>query len=134
MIKLFGGLNGYIPSWSHLKPDEQRRRAAELVAEIETPERDNHQTGGRVAPGPEFISAQEPHDKPSHSQHSPAPLCHTSSQDMRNAFREADASFVELFHKASSQLRANVPSILFPHHCFPPAHRFYEGFLEPAPS
>jgi len=123
-----------IPNWSHLKPDEQRRRAAELVAGIETAERDSLQADGRVAAGPELVCSQDPHDKPRHSQHSPAPLCHTSSRDMRNAFHEAYASFVELFRNASSQLRANVPNVLFPHHCFPPAHGFYEGFLEPAPS
>ena len=76
---------------------------------------------GRAVLGREKILRQAPHQRPSSSDHSPAPLVHAASKAMRLAMKALYYEFLAAFRAAADQLRAGVRDVVFPRGCFPPA-------------
>lgn len=108
-----------LPCWAHLSEDERRQRVAAMVEEIIAVGRAERR--GRAVLGRERILKQSPHQRPSSSDHSPAPLVHAASKAMRIAMKAAYNAFLAAFRAAADQLRAGVRNVVFPRGCFPPA-------------
>jgi hypothetical protein len=113
-----------LPCWSHLPVEEQRRRAASLVQEIEEEARIRREETGIKPLGVAAILAQDPTRRPKKLKKSPAPFVHAATKAMRRLLWEAYASFVAAYRDAAEKLRAGDPDPPFPTGCFPPALPF----------
>jgi hypothetical protein len=113
-----------LPCWSHLPAEEQRRRVAALVHEIEGETRTRRQETGVKPLGVEEILAQEPTRRPRRLKKSPAPFVHAATKAMSRALWEAYAWFVAAYREAAEKLRAGDKDPPFPPGCFPPALPF----------
>ncbi|HSK77375.1 MAG TPA: transposase [Thermoanaerobaculia bacterium] len=113
-----------LPCWSHLPVEEQRRRVAELVQEIEEEARIRREAAGIKPLGVKAILAQDPTSRPKKLKKSPAPFVHAATKAMRRELWEAYAWFVAAYRDAAEKLRAGDRDPPFPPGCFPPAMPF----------
>jgi REP element-mobilizing transposase RayT len=116
-----------LPCWQHLAPQEQRRRVARLVEEIEAEGAAERKRTGKPVLGVAAILAQDPHDHPERPKKSPAPFVHAATKAARLAFREAYALFVAAYREAAAKLRKGDRTAVFPLGSFPPALPFVGG-------
>jgi hypothetical protein len=107
-----------LPCWAHLQPAAYRFWVAELIRRIVEEARRNR--SGRGVLGKRAILAQNPHDKPLHSDRSPAPLVHAATRAMRVMIRTAYYEFVAAFREAAMKLRRGDRFVPFPAGAFPP--------------
>jgi len=112
-----------LPCWADMSPARHRAACADLVASIEAATRAERAQSGKSCIGREAILAQHPHDGPASSNTSPAPLVHASSKQVRMAFRQAYAAFVDAFRAAAAFLRRGKKAD-FPVGAFPPGAPF----------
>jgi len=99
-----------LPCWAYLSSMQRRARIAEFVMSIE---RDGRLSGAGVL-GPARVIAQRPHQVPSHVKRSPGPVCHATTREGRETFREMYRAFVALFREASRRWRMGEVRVLFP--------------------
>jgi len=71
--------------------------------------------------GKKAILDQHPHDKPLHSDRSPAPAVHAASKEIWILLRVAYWEFVAAFREAAHRLRCGDQLVRFPPGAFPPA-------------
>jgi hypothetical protein len=116
-----------LPCWQHLSPEEQRRRVAHLVEEIEAEAAAERKRTGKPVLGVEAILAQDPHDHPERPKKEPAPFVHAATKAARLAFREMYALFVAAYREAAEKLRKGDRTACFPIGSFPPALPFVGG-------
>ena len=116
-----------LPCWQHLSPEEQRRRIAGLVEEIEAEAAEERKRTGKPVLGVAAILAQNPHGHPERPKKEPAPFIHAATKAARLAFREAYALFVAAYREAADKLRKGDRAALFPIGSFPPALPFVGG-------
>ncbi len=116
-----------LPCWQHLSPDEQRRRVACLVQEIEAEAAAERKRTGKPVLGVAAILAQDPHDYPERPKKEPAPFIHAATKAARLAFWEAYALFVAAYREAADKLLKGNRAALFPIGSFPPALPFVGG-------
>jgi REP element-mobilizing transposase RayT len=95
-----------LPCWSHLPVEEQRRRAAALVQEIEEEARIRREASGRQPLGVAAVLTQDPTRRPEKLKKSPAPFVHAATKAMRRQLWEAYAWFVAAYRDAAEKLRA----------------------------
>ena len=115
-----------LPCWEGLNEVQVRRRAGELLSEIE---REHYQRrAGRGVLGRRRVLEQDPHGLPGEVKKSRAPLCHGSEPQLRESFRLAYRAFREAFGRAARLLRTKRRLVPFPEHSFPPS----VGYWEPA--
>ena len=107
-----------LPCWARLDEAERPRRARELVDDIAAAAKVARR--GAAVLGPERILRQSPHQRPSHSDRSPAPAVHAASKAMRIAMKAAYRAFIELYRRAADQLKTGNRLAVFPPGCFPP--------------
>lgn len=113
-----------LPCWAHLPAEEYRQRIAELIRSIEQEAEAERRATGQQPLGPEQIYRQHPHQTPTRSKKSPAPLVHAASRAVRRRFQEAYRLFLNAYRAASEKLRAGDRDAVFPEGCFPPALPF----------
>jgi REP element-mobilizing transposase RayT len=116
-----------LPCWSHLSPEEYRRRILALLAEIEKEAALRRSRTGAGPLGREGVLQQDPHHRPAKIKKSPAPLVHAASRAVRRQLWEAYAWFVASYREAAERLRAGHHDVPFPSGCFPPALPFVGG-------
>jgi REP element-mobilizing transposase RayT len=107
-----------LPCWAHLEPAAYRGRIAALIRGII--EDGRRERAGRPVLGRRAILAQPPHDKPLHSDRSPAPLVHAATRAVRRMLRAAYVEFVAAFREAARRLRCGDRLVRFPEGAFPP--------------
>jgi REP element-mobilizing transposase RayT len=113
-----------LPCWAHLPVEEQRRRMADVMAEIEEEARITLEAKGLAPLGADAVRRQQPHTRPNRTKKSPAPLFHTASKRAYLELREAYSRFVAAFRDAAEKLRAGDRLVAFPVGSFPPALPF----------
>jgi hypothetical protein len=116
-----------LPCWQHLSPEEQRKRVAHLVEEIEAEAASERKKTGKPVLGVAAILTQDPHDHPERPKKEPAPFVHAATKAARLVFREAYALFVAAYREAAEKLRKGDRAVLFPIGSFPPALPFVGG-------
>jgi REP element-mobilizing transposase RayT len=99
-----------LPCWSHLPEAVQRGRISELVVSIER----DASLSGAGALGSVGVLSQRPQRRPLHVKRSPRPLCHSSTREGREGYRELYSSFVAVFREASRRWRSGELNTLFP--------------------
>ncbi len=115
-----------LPGWEHLSPEDQKKKIADLVREIE--EEAAAQRGGNgTVLGRAAVLKQHPHERPNRPKKSYAPLAHAASQKVRLALYEGYRAFVAAYREAAEKLRAGDRAAIFPAGCFPPALPFVGG-------
>jgi REP element-mobilizing transposase RayT len=113
-----------LPCWKGLSETAWRRRAAALVAEIESELAAQRAKTGKQPLGVPAILSQHPHDRPLRSKKSPAPFVHAASRHVRRELYEAYRWFVAAYRDAAEKLRAGDATARFPAGSFPPALPF----------
>ncbi len=106
-----------IPCWADLEADDYAARVRELYdATIE-----------RVRPGADVkvfgrkrVRRMAAHTRPDSIDRSPAPRCHTSDRERRQAFREAYRQFARAFRAALADVRDGLGERDFPLGCVLP--------------
>lgn len=99
-----------LPCWAQLSETQRHVRISELVTSIE---RDGRVSGNGVM-GRMAVMQQLPQRRPSRVKRSPRPLCHASTQQGYEGFRELYRSFVTSFSEASKRWRSGQLSAHFP--------------------
>jgi REP element-mobilizing transposase RayT len=112
-----------LPCWSDLSPARYRAACADMVAAIETDTAAERAESGRPCVGTAYILAQNPHDRPSDSDASPAPFVHATTIEGRKTFRNSYVAFVDAYRTAAARLRRGEQAE-FPVGCFPPSAPF----------
>ena len=107
-----------LPCWSMADARIYRERVAAIVRRIV--EDGRQQRGGRAVLGKRAILAQDPHDRPLHSDRSPAPAVHAASKEIRVMLRAAYWRFADAFREAAHRLRRGDRLVRFPPGAFPP--------------
>ena len=107
-----------LPCWSMVDAGIYRERVAAIVRRIV--EDGRQQRGGRGVLGKRAILAQHPHDRPLHSDRSPAPAVHAASKEIRVMLRAAYWRFADAFREAAHRLRRGDRLVRFPLGAFPP--------------
>ncbi len=105
-----------LPSWRHLDADQRVAHMRALVATIVVDARAKHPRPMGVA----AILAQDPADRPAHSKHGRAPICHADDELERRAFKDARRSFIDAHRTAWRCMRIARPA-RYPSHAFPAA-------------
>ena len=113
-----------LPCWRHLSKEEIQRRVQEIVDDVEAQAARRVVLNGGSPLGVDAIRRQHPHDRPEHSNTSPAPAVHAASKAVRKQMKEAYRLFVEAYREAASSLRAGNFEATFPPGCFPPPQPF----------
>jgi REP element-mobilizing transposase RayT len=113
-----------LPCWAHLPVEEQRRRMADLLAEIEEEARIALEAKGLEPLGADAVRRQQPHTRPNRTKKSPAPLFHAASKRAYLELREAYSRFVAAFRDAAEKLKEGDRTVAFPEGSFPPASAF----------
>ncbi|MBI4614220.1 MAG: hypothetical protein HY720_11465 [Planctomycetes bacterium] len=111
------------PCWRHLSPKEQAARLRELVYSREEELRRERQAKGMKVLGIRAVKTVSPSDRPANPKRSPRPLCHASSRELWEEYREQYAHFVELYRVASKRYRDGERDVTFPPGSFPPWYR-----------
>jgi len=70
--------------------------------------------------GQKRVLKQNPTDAPSKTSKSPAPLCHTSSAELRSQFRKQFNAFVDVYKQAYEKLAKGLFKLEFPEGSIPP--------------
>ncbi|MCP4115755.1 MAG: hypothetical protein GY737_10185, partial [Desulfobacteraceae bacterium] len=114
-----------LPCWQNLPKAQIRKQVIQIVTEIEADGARKREETGIEPVGMEIIRRQNPLDRPIRSKHSPKPLCHAASKDVRERFRKARSGFIAMFREASLKLRSgDVTGAKFPKGSFPPSLPF----------
>ena len=113
-----------LPCWRHLSPEKLRQRIADLVEDIEAEALAKHRREGDCALGAAGVLRQDPHDRPGHSNHSPAPFIHAACKQTRQEWRAIYCEILGAFRRASEKLKSGCRDAVFPAGCFPPAFPF----------
>ena len=107
-----------LPCWALVDAGTYRERVAAIVRRIV--EDGRHQRGGKAVLGKRAILAQDPHERPLHSDRSPAPAVHAASREIRVMLRAAYWQFADAFREAAHRLRCGDRLVRFPYGAFPP--------------
>ena len=107
-----------LPCWAMLEPATYRQRVAGLVDRVI--EEGRRLRDGRPVLGKKTVLAQHPHDKPLHSDRSPAPAVHAATKAIRVMLRAAYWQFLAAFREAAHRLRHGDRLVRFPLGAFPP--------------
>jgi REP element-mobilizing transposase RayT len=119
-----------LPALADTPPEGYRRFIADLVRREERDVATNRAEAGKTSVlGARRILEQDPHQAPTQSDQSPAPIVHASTGKVRAAFKQAYAAFVDAFRAAAQSLR-NGQSAEFPAGAFPPS----APFVRPEPA
>jgi hypothetical protein len=111
-----------LPLWADLPAEEQRRRAAVVIAEGERRAREERAAEGKTVMPLERLLSVDPFDAPKTPRvSSPRPLCHATDQVTFLAYREEYWAFCATFHEASLAFRSGNRSAVFPPHGIPPS-------------
>jgi REP element-mobilizing transposase RayT len=113
-----------LPCWAHLPVEDQRRRMAAVVAEVEEEARIAMEAKGLEPLGADAVRRQQPHTRPNRTKKSPAPLFHAASRRAYLELREAYSRFMAAFRDAAEKLKAGDRTAAFPEGSFPPASPF----------
>lgn len=105
-----------LPSWRHLEAEQRVAHMRALVASIVVDARATHPRPKGVA----AVLAQDPADRPAHSKHGRAPICHAADELERRAFKDARRSFIDAHRTAWRCMRIARPAH-YPSHAFPAA-------------
>jgi hypothetical protein len=108
-----------LPCWSALDAAVYRERVRTLIDSLVAEGR--RARNGRPVLGKKAILDQHPHDKPLHSDRSPAPAVHAASKEIWILLRVAYWEFVAAFREAAHRLRCGDQLVRFPPGAFPPA-------------
>ena len=98
-----------LPCWSRLTDEQRQAKARRIVEEIE------REAGRAEEADPESIERQQsailsrdPHHRPDHVDHSPAPICHTSCRERLKTHRERYAELLLAYYKRARRSRRRV--------------------------
>lgn len=107
-----------LPCWASLGPATIRRRVGGVIQRVVAEAR--QQRAGRPVFGKKAILSQDPHERPSHPDRSPAPAVHAASKAIRVMLRVAYWEFAAAFREAAQRLRRGDRAVRFPRGAFPP--------------
>ena len=95
-----------LPCWEDLTPEQQRARAARVIAKGEQEARAMRLHEHKTVMGVRAVQAVKTTDKPRHSKRSPRPLCHTTDSVLFFAFRDHYYEFQREYRESSRLYRA----------------------------
>jgi len=82
---------------------------------------------GREPMGPAAVQQRQPHEQPTTTKKSPAPLFHAATKRVRKDLYALYYGFLGVFRQASERWRSGDPTAISPDGCFPPPPRFIGG-------
>ena len=119
-----------LPCFAHLNEAQRRARYRAMVSDIEQQTRQEHTRSGRRVFGAKNVMNQDPHQRPTKTKRSPAPICHASDPMTWRKYQDDYRWFATLYREASRRLRSGDLNVRFPANCFPPAVA-YTGVAPP---
>jgi hypothetical protein len=92
-----------LPCWATLESAALREKHQELIQDVVAATKEAR--GSLPILGVAAVLSKNPHDAPQESANAPAPICHTTSQPIRERFRRAYTAFVETYRAACKVVR-----------------------------
>jgi REP element-mobilizing transposase RayT len=99
-----------LPPWARCSDPGRRDRVSAIVASIER----EGELSGRGVLGRRKVLRQRPQQRPQEIKRTPRPLCHASTPEGRQSYRELYRGFVAAFREASRKWRAGHLTAVFP--------------------
>ena len=99
-----------LPCWTHLSTTQRHERVFELIESIEQ----HGSLSGKGVLGRKLVMSQRPHRRPRGVKRTPRPLCHASTREGWEGFRELYRAFAAWFGEASSRWRSGQLRAYFP--------------------
>jgi len=99
-----------LPCWAHLSAAQRLQRALELITSID---QEGQISSGGVM-GRRRVMNQRPHRRPRHIKRTPRPLCHATTRQGWEAFRQLYRAFAARFAEASERWRSGELLAQFP--------------------
>ena len=110
-----------LPSWQHLNPSERQALLRRRVRQLEQDFRATRAREGRTVVGPNKLEKLDHRDRPkTPAKKSPQPLCHASTVEAANEYKEAFRGFLEQYKYASGMWMAGNRDVEFPRGSFRP--------------
>jgi REP element-mobilizing transposase RayT len=103
-----------LPCWAELTASRRGRLVAQLVADIDAA------APNKAEQHAAHIAAQDPHDSPRQTKHTPRPKAHASTKALWIEAVRRYRVFVAHFRQASRQWLGGAFDAQFPLHCFRP--------------
>jgi hypothetical protein len=116
-----------LPCWEDLAAELQRQRIAEIAEEIGGEASARRQEKGVAPMGAEAVRRQNPHQRPTKTKKSSAPLFHAATKRVREDLLNTYYAFVAAFREAAEKLKAGNQDAAFPIGSFPPGLPFVSG-------
>lgn len=110
-----------MPCWAHLSEKEYREKLEQMVVEVVLDEHERWAQEQSKPIGAAAVLSQDPLTMARKFVPTPAPLCHTSSQNVWKRYRRRLSVFHSRYSQASGRLRRGERTVEFPLWCFPPA-------------
>ena len=116
-----------LPCWEDLPAELQRQRIAEIAEEIGAEASARRQEKGVAPMGADAVRRQNPHQRPTKTKKSSAPLFHAATKRVREDLLNIYYAFVAAFREAAEKLKAGNRNAAFPIGSFPPGLPFVSG-------
>jgi REP element-mobilizing transposase RayT len=107
-----------LPHWSHLSEEERQSRVRTMMSEIEEDAR--LERDGKPPFGIKAVIAQDPTERPRKVKRSMRPLCHGSTKEGIQAYREKYRDVLAAYREASARFRRGEFAAEFPRHTYRP--------------
>ena len=108
-----------LPCWVSFSNEEQKKFVRELLHDIEREAKVERE--GRPVLGIRAIILQNPLDKPKTIKRSEKPICHATTEKVRDAYKQAELTYIEDYRIASEAYRNGQLTANFPEYAFRPS-------------
>jgi hypothetical protein len=110
-----------IPAWASMPEHKRQAHFRREVRKLEQEFREQRKGEGKRAMGPLKLARLDPRDRPKTlKEKTPQPLCHGSTEEGRQGFKEEWREFLDRYKWASGQYRSGKLDVEFPEGSFRP--------------
>ena len=110
-----------IPAWEHMTVPQRQAYFRREVRKLEQKFREERESEGRSVMGPRSLEKLDHREHPKKpAERTNKPICHASTVEAANEYRERLRAFWDEYYKASDLWRRGVHSVEFPRGSFKP--------------
>jgi len=110
-----------LPAWEHMPPHKRQAYFRREVRKLEQHFREQREREGRPAMGKRKLEKLDPRDRPkTPAEHTRAPICHASTVEAAEEYKEALRAFLEQYWYASGMWRRGIYEVEFPRGSYRP--------------
>ncbi len=110
-----------LPGWKGMAEHQRQAHFRREVRKLEERFREERRREGRRELGPRGLAALDPRERPrTEKEKTPQPLCHSSTREGRERYKEEWREFLDAYQRASAEYRKGNFAVEFPDGSFRP--------------